>query len=100
MLSGSHGMSRLHSWVEHIVSPFGMVILTGFRVGLMFLTGAPVLTKCPVVPESAMAMLFGMGLSVAALFEKPLLVVRLSLESAVARLPVAVLEVTTVTSSS
>ena len=67
-----------------MMSPFGIVILTGFRVGLMFVTGAPVLTKCPVVPESAMAMPFGMGLLVAALFEKPVLVARLSLESAVA----------------
>ena len=67
-----------------MMSPFGIVILTGFRVGLMFVTGAPVLTKCPVVPESAMTMLFGMGLLVAALFENPVLVARLSLESAVA----------------
>ena len=93
-------MLRLHSCVEQIVSPFGMVILTGFRVGLMFVTGAPVITICPVVPESPIAMPFGMGFLGAALFANPVLVARLSLESAVARLLLTVFEVTTVTSSS
>ena len=93
-------MSKLHSWVEQIVSPLGMVILTGFYVGLTFVTGAPVMTKFPVVPESPIAMPFGMGLLGAALFANPVLVALLSLESVVARLLLAVFEVTTVTSSS
>ena len=82
------------------LSPFGMVILTGLYVGLMFVTGAPVMTKFPVVPESPIAMPFGMGLLGAALCAKSVLVARFSLESVVARLLLAVFEVTTVTSSS
>ena len=86
---GSQGMSKLHSWVEHIVSPLGMVILTGFCVGMTFVTGAPVMTKCPVVPESPIAMPFGMGLLGAALCANSVLVAWLSLEFAVARLLLA-----------
>jgi len=62
-----------------------MVIVTGFRVGLMFVTGAPVITKCPVAPESPIAVPFGMGLLGAALCAKSVLVARLSLEFVVAR---------------
>ena len=52
---GSHGMFRLHSCVELIVSPFGQVMRTGCLVGLTFVTGASSITKWPVVPESLMA---------------------------------------------
>ena len=48
-------MSRLHSCVDDMVSPLGMVMRTGREVGLTLVTGAPCITKCPVVPESLMA---------------------------------------------
>ena len=92
-------MFKLHSCVEQIVSPLGMLIFTGFVVGLTFVTGAPVMTKYPVVPESLIAMPLGMGIYDAALFAYCVLAAWLYLESAVAWLLLAVFDVMIVTSS-
>ena len=52
---GSHGISRLHVWVDKMCLPSWRVILMGFLVGSMLMTGAMGRMKCPVVPESEMA---------------------------------------------
>ena len=52
-LSGSHEMSKLHTCVETMISPFGIVIVTGLVAGCMFFTFAFFMQKWPVVPESA-----------------------------------------------
>ena len=70
----------------------------------MFVTGSPVMTKWPVVPESPITIPFGMGILLAALFANWWLASELSLESTVAWsmawLLLDVLDVTTVASSS
>ena len=55
--AGSHGMSRLHVWVDWITLPFGNVIVIGWSAILLFMTGAPSTRKWPVAPESEMACL-------------------------------------------
>lgn len=52
---GSHGMSRLHVWVDLIVFPFGSVIEMGFAATCLFTTGASSTKKWPVAPESDIA---------------------------------------------
>ena len=53
--SGSHGMSRLHVWVDFIMDPLGSLIDNGEHVRCSFFTAAPLMMKCAVAPESRMA---------------------------------------------
>ena len=55
ILSGNHGMSRLHVWVDLIVLPLGSVMVIGFAAIFLLVTGAFSTRKCPVAPESEMA---------------------------------------------
>lgn len=55
--AGSHGISKLHVWVDWITLPFGSVIVIGFVAILMLTAGAPFIKKCPVAPESDIACL-------------------------------------------
>ena len=55
--TGSHGMSRLHVWVDWITLPFGNVIVIGCAEICLFITGAPLTKKWPVAPEYEMACL-------------------------------------------
>eukprot|EP00956_Cyclotella_meneghiniana_P036079 scaffold121150_cov36-Cyclotella_meneghiniana.AAC.1 len=52
---GSHGISRLHVWVDLMNDPSGSLILSGSLVGRLFFTAAPFTMKCAVAPESRMA---------------------------------------------
>ena len=49
--SGSHGISRLHVWVDLMILPLGSVMAIGLVAGLMFTDGAPAIRKWPVAPE-------------------------------------------------
>ena len=55
--AGNHGMFRLHVCVGIIDCPSGRVILIRLVVGLMLITGAPCITKCPDAPASAITYL-------------------------------------------
>ena len=55
MAAGSHGISRLHVWVDFIIEPSGKLIQSGEFVGRLFLTVVPLTIKCAVAPESKMA---------------------------------------------
>ena len=50
--SGSHGMFKLHVWVDVIFLPFGNRICIGLVALFLLTTGAPSTRKCPVAPES------------------------------------------------
>ena len=50
--AGKFGQLMSHSWVDTIVFPSGIMMLSAFVVGLMFVTFAVTAIKCPVVPES------------------------------------------------
>ena len=52
---GSHGISRLHVWVERIVVPSGNVMVMGLIAFFLLVTGAFSTRKCPVAPESETA---------------------------------------------
>ena len=51
---GSQGMSIWHACVDFICSPSDKLLHRSFSAILIFLTGVPVRTKCPVYPESEM----------------------------------------------
>ena len=52
---GSHGMSKIHMYVDCIIFPLGSVIFNGYDVNFLLTTGAPCTRKFPVAPESDMA---------------------------------------------
>ena len=52
---GSHGMSRLHVWVDLMCLPFGNVMVIGLLAIRLFVTGTFSMRKWPVAPESDMA---------------------------------------------
>ena len=54
-LGGRDGMSRVHLCVECTRAPFGRWALMGVVVGRILVSGAPVVRKWLVVPESRMA---------------------------------------------
>ena len=60
---GRDGQSILHTCVEVIVFPSGMIIFNGLSVGLIFLTFAFTAMKWPVVPESSIPKFCKMSLS-------------------------------------
>ena len=48
--AGNHGMFRLHVYMGIIDYPLGKVILVRLIVGLVLITRAPCIMKCPAVP--------------------------------------------------
>ena len=56
---GIHGKSKLHVCVEYIFSPSGELICIGLVAFCLFFTLVLGRRKCPVAPESAIAVLGG-----------------------------------------
>ena len=52
ILCSSHGMSRLHVCVDFSFVPFGIVAVIECRAIFMLTTGAPLIMKWLVTPES------------------------------------------------
>ena len=58
---GSIGRSSSASWVDFMVVPFGLRIVSGFLVGILFLTGRSMVQNVPVVLLSTMSVLSMVG---------------------------------------
>ena len=52
MVSGIHGMPKLHVWVDLIYLPLGILMRVGLLVLCLFLTGSPSSKKFHGSPES------------------------------------------------
>jgi|GWRWMinimDraft_5_1066013.scaffolds.fasta_scaffold11899_1 hypothetical protein len=53
------GKSSSASWVDFMMSPLGLRMKIGFRVGRLFITGASIVPKWAVLPVSATASWWG-----------------------------------------
>lgn len=53
------GKSSSASWVDFMMSPLGLRMKIGFKVGRLFITGASIVPKWAVLPVSAMASWWG-----------------------------------------
>ena len=61
ILSGSHGMFKLHVCEDCMVLPSGNVMTMGLRAIRLLVTGALACRKCPVAPESEISMVAFVG---------------------------------------